>query len=115
MKKHFKLYKSGKNWLIAGIVTLAAGLTFSVTSANADTIADNNSQVDSNVQQTQVIKNSNDVDSNSGQQAFSSAVSNQNEVSTGSQTNSISIILNLMQLLLLQLTMQQMLTKKMAG
>ena len=70
--------------------TLAAGLTFSVTSANADTIADNNSQVDSNVQQTQVIKNSNDVDSNSGQQAFSSAVSNQNEVSTGSQTNSIS-------------------------
>ena len=90
MKKHFKLYKSGKNWLIAGIVTLTAGLTFSVTSANADTIADNNSQVDSNVQQTQVIKNSNDVDSNSGQQAFSSAVSNQNEVSTGSQTNSIS-------------------------
>lgn len=43
MKKHFKLYKSGKNWLVAGIVTLAAGLTFFATPANADTVTDSNS------------------------------------------------------------------------
>lgn len=43
-KKHFKLYKSGKQWCVAAIVTFAATLGLAaVSTANADTVAANNS------------------------------------------------------------------------
>ena len=90
MKKHFKLYKSGKNWLIAGIVTLAAGLAFSVTSANADTLTDgSNSQVNNDVQQTQVINSSSDI-INDSEKPTSTAISNQLKASEESQTSADS-------------------------
>lgn len=40
LKKHFKLYKSGKQWCIAAVVTFAAtlGLVAGNTTVNADTL-----------------------------------------------------------------------------
>ena len=40
LKKHFKLYKSGKQWCIATVVTFAAtlGLVAGNTTVNADTL-----------------------------------------------------------------------------
>ncbi|MDG9736208.1 KxYKxGKxW signal peptide domain-containing protein, partial [Limosilactobacillus fermentum] len=39
-KKHFKLYKSGKQWCIAAVVTFTAtlGLVAGNTTVNADTL-----------------------------------------------------------------------------
>ena len=52
MKKHYKLYKSGKKWCIAAIVALTFSLGFALT-ANADDVAVEQSAVkinsDSNV------------------------------------------------------------------
>ena len=40
IKKHFKLYKSGKQWLVAAVATIAvsAGLAMTQQVANADKI-----------------------------------------------------------------------------
>lgn len=38
-KKHFKMYKSGKKWLVAAIVAGGMATAGSVVSANADEVA----------------------------------------------------------------------------
>ena len=38
VKKHFKMYKAGKHWLVAGIVTIAA-VAMGATAVHADTTA----------------------------------------------------------------------------
>ena len=53
LKKHFKLYKSGKQWCIAAVVTFAAtlGLVAGNTTVNADTLTTGDSTPQAQVNQ----------------------------------------------------------------
>ncbi|AEV94920.1 BspA family leucine-rich repeat surface protein [Pediococcus claussenii] len=80
-KKHYKLYKAGKQWLIAAITTIGIFGAMGVASAHADTVTN---QTDTT---TQTTPSSNSVASSSATSSFQSQSSSETSTS-GTATNS---------------------------
>ena len=95
MKKHYKLYKSGKKWCIAAIVALTFSLGFALT-ANADDVAvvNNNEQSavkinsDSNSVTQQISVNDTQLNGNLSSNNSSASLSSNSEVSSTASSQS---------------------------
>lgn len=85
VKKHFKLYKSGRKWVVAGITTLAL-LTAGGSIAHAD--EQNNTNQDNNQDASKTAANSNN--DQTTLKANNSAASSQNASSADQSNNSVS-------------------------
>ena len=77
-KKHFKLYKSGKQWCIAAVVTFAAtlGLVAGNTTVNADTLTTGGSTPQAQVNQEKGITNTSQPASDQGKTSNTGDVRN---------------------------------------
>ena len=92
---HFKMYKSGKNWMVAGLMTTAvlAGLTLSNTNNdvvahaadNAPVAANKDAATTTDTQQTPADKAKADVDATSNK--IASATNDVNDVKNNNKTN----------------------------
>ncbi|WP_432226115.1 KxYKxGKxW signal peptide domain-containing protein [Limosilactobacillus fermentum] len=77
-KKHFKLYKSGKQWCIAAVVTFTAtlGLVAGNTTVNADTLTTGGSTPQAQVNQEKGITNTSQPASDQGKTSNTGDVRN---------------------------------------
>ena len=88
-KKHFKLYKSGKKWCIAAVVTFAAtlGLVAGNTTVNADTLTTGSSTPQVQVNQEKGTTNTSQPASDQGKTSNTGDVKNnlnfKNKLATG--------------------------------
>ena len=78
LKKHFKLYKSGKQWCIAAVVTFAAtlGLVAGNTTVNADTLTTGSSTPQAQVNQEKGTTNTSQPASDQGKTSNTGDVKN---------------------------------------